>query len=61
MSAHSRKKFKQGCKNCNRYFYATHFWKNFHKKPEEKKAINDNKKPHMSDLCEACKKGVCIE
>ncbi len=31
MSAHSKKKFKQGCKGCNRYFYATHLWENSEK------------------------------
>lgn len=55
MSAHSHKRFKQACKSCKRYFYAQYYWKNEYKVKkdieQDKKALQDNLKHHMSDLC----------
>lgn len=60
MSAHSKKTYKQGCKDCNRYFLPSYLWQNSNKRDkQDKKELNDNHKPHLSSLCEACKKGVC--
>ena len=60
MSAHARKGYKQGCKDCDRYYYPLYLWENTVKVYKKKdKALGDNGKPHISHLCEACKKGVC--
>ena len=60
MSAHARKGFKQGCKDCDRFFYPIYLWKNDFSYNKKEKALEDNEKPHISYLCEACKKGVCM-
>ena len=52
MSAHAKKGFKQGCKNCDRYFYPLYMWENTVKLfGKKEKSLEDNEKPHMSWLC----------
>lgn len=61
MSSRSKKQFKQACKNCDSYYFPAFLWENDEKKKKEndKKELNDNQKPHMSHLCQACKLGKC--
>ena len=61
MSAHAKKGFKQGCKSCGMYFYPLYLWENTYKNYNKKdKSLNDNGKPHITELCQACQKGVCF-
>ena len=59
MSAHARKGYKQGCKDCERFYYPLYLWENTHKKSNLKENPN-NDKPHIKYLCQACKMGICI-
>ncbi len=51
MSAHAKKGFKQGCKNCEQYYYPLYLWKNEQTYHIKEKALEDNGEPHRSDLC----------
>ncbi len=58
-SAHAQKDYKQACKSCNFYSLPLYMWENEY--PFGHIKINrDDDKPHLSQLCEACHKGVCI-
>ena len=59
MSAHSKKQFKQACKSCNTYVLPAYLWVNDNTNYRKDKALVDTKKPHRSDLCQACQKGRC--
>jgi hypothetical protein len=58
-SAHAQKNYRQACKPCNSYYFPFYMWEN-ENLPGQRNKIIDDDKPHMKDLCEACKKGKCI-
>jgi len=61
MSSRVKKKYKQGCKNCDSYYWARFLWLNS-KKPRENpegKSVIDQSKEHIYDLCEACQNDDC--
>lgn len=60
MSAHSKKEFEQGCKDCGRYFFPLYLWQNDFNGHRKEKGLEDNGKPHISHLCKACQMGVCV-
>ena len=60
LSAHSFKKFKQGCQKCETENLPVYLWKNTGTN------VNENPKKdgdgvHDKQRCEACKNGLCIE
>lgn len=58
LSAHSFKKFKQGCKKCDTYQLPKFLWLNTDN--DERSSADENSKgPHDSARCEACGRGVC--
>ena len=59
-SAHSYKKYRQGCENCEHYNYALCFWENEEKKDKNKTYFRDDDGPHDKLRCEACQYGDCI-
>ena len=60
LSAHAQANYRQACKECRRYFLATHMWVNKIKVlPSTPDSGPDSSSWHKSDLCEACKRGVC--
>ena len=60
MSAHAKKEYEQGCKSCGSYYRPLYLWKNDYTQPKKEKGLEDNGKPHLSELCKACQKGVCV-
>jgi len=59
-SAHAFKEYKQGCKNCNRYYLPDYLWEN--EKNENIDPKNEKLQgPHDTERCEACDQGVCID
>lgn len=62
LSAHSHKKYKQGCKGCETENYAKYLWVNSSKKEKEPKFEElDKDKPHDKMRCEACQLGICFD
>jgi hypothetical protein len=57
LSAHTFKMYKQACIECGEYIMSRYMWVNT--ESQEKQTPDDDGKPHRSDLCEACHKGVC--
>ncbi len=62
LSAHSFKKYKQGCKGCETENYAKYLWVNTSKQDKELKFDGlDKDKPHDKMRCEACQFGICFD
>ena len=59
LSAHAQPAYRQKCKECSRNKYPLFMWVNLQSYEGRSERLNDNNKPHMSELCEACKMGVC--
>ena len=59
MSAHAFKNYKQGCKLCDDYSYATYFWVNEEDQEIKGKSKKENRGNHLRDRCEACEAGEC--
>ena len=62
VSAHAYSEYRQDCKTCNDSMFAILFWINNHsdsRSGETGDNGEDESKPHMRHLCEACKLGVC--
>jgi len=62
LSAHSFKKYKQGCKGCEIEYYPKYLWNNTEKRKESPEFEKVNKdKPHDRTRCEACHLGICLD
>ena len=60
ISAHAFKNFKQGCKRCNIYCLPVYMWVNEESRDKFDDDDEDSKKkPHKTELCEACRLGKC--
>lgn len=62
ISAHAYLDYRQACKNCDEYYYATWMWKNYDNSTCDGIDIKDTKNytgPHDRERCEACAVGVC--
>ena len=60
ISAHANKAFRMSCNNCEKRVLPTYMWVNTHKSDKDKN-ITSKQKPHDSNRCEACEKGLCIQ
>jgi hypothetical protein len=60
VSAHAFKHFKQACKTCNQYTLPVYLWVNLATR-RNVLCADEEKKPHKSELCEACARGVCTQ
>jgi hypothetical protein len=59
-SAHAYPKFRQGCQACNRATKPCCMWVNDHDNRRDRDTDSDeDKAPHDSKRCEACRLGVC--
>jgi Zinc-binding domain len=60
-SAHAFKKYKQACKRCGgrNYVLPRFMWENQNSSEDDEPRRADPDKPHVWELCEACKRGVC--
>lgn len=58
VSAHAFKNFKQACKKCNHFTLPVYLWVNLATK-RNVFGVDEEKKPHKSELCEACARGIC--
>ena len=62
LSAHSYKKYKQGCKGCETENYPKYLWFNSIRIEKDPKFEELNKeKPHDKERCEACHLGFCLD
>lgn len=62
LSAHSFKKYKQGCKGCEKKYYPQYLWYNVKNRERNPEFAGINKeKPHDKMRCEACHLGICLE
>jgi hypothetical protein len=57
-SAYAMKKFRQGCKKCNKQLLPKFMWENSATRENREKNMQ-KKGPHDSRRCEACRLGVC--
>ena len=60
LSAHAHSAYRQECKTCRSHVHPSYMWINSRESSRSESA-HDGDKPHMRDLCEACKLGVCTE
>lgn len=59
-SAHAYVQYRQECKTCNSSSHASLFWvNNFNNYDKQSNSQDEESKPHMRHLCEACRLGVC--
>jgi hypothetical protein len=62
ISAHAFKKYKQGCKKCEKETFPRKMWQNEQPKNNSEEPLKlDTKKPHDQQRCEACRLGKCLE
>ena len=61
VSAHAYPNYRQGCKRCggNAWVYPKYLWVNSTQRVCEQEESVKVVKPHRSDLCQACHRGVC--
>lgn len=58
-SAHAFPNFKQGCKACGTEVLPQFLWQNA-SQGADREDTDKLQGPHQSDLCEACRAGVCV-